>query len=138
MGAGTVVTGTDGLAALLDGVVFTLVRTLIESGLDVTVLGAIAEVVTVVFGSATLVEAAADGAELVGIAGRGFLGMATEYMSSKFFFFNSETISERSPSELLVVVLPVSSRFKSGSFVGSCNSSMLAYMASPFTLEQSS
>lgn len=50
--------------------------------------------------------------------------LVTEYTSSKFFFFSSQTISDNKPSELLVVVLPASSRSADDPSLG--KSSMLA------------
>lgn len=108
------VAGTDGLDALLAA------RMLMESGAeDLDVVVAVEDGVTT---AGLLVTAAVPA--LLGTAGRGFLGTVTEYISSRFFFFSSVTISDKRPSELLVVVLPVSSFLRSGPVASS--SSMLA------------
>jgi hypothetical protein len=61
---------------------------------------------------ATAVVLTAVGAA-IGFGGSGSVDalffMVTEY-TSVFFFFSSQTISDSKPSELLVVVLPASSR----------------------------
>lgn len=53
-----------------------------------------------------------------------FFFLATVYTSSRFFFFSSQTISDNKPSELLVVVLPASSRSTDNRSLG--KSSILA------------